>query len=1482
MTKNFKYLFILTFLLVGCDKKENTAPTVTPPGHTPEPHFITDRSGNTFPTGVPIPIKGSVIHPDSIAKPVTIPLQGSPKVVPAHDNVRLAGKPKILQPPSELKVVTPGEDSIPLPKKVEAKGKVVPAVQQPPIPGLPLRFVNAGAVKYNIKYLEAQEGLSSAFVSTIYEDSRGHLWFGTSGGGVSRYDGVSFTHYAKKEGLSYTAQVKLEDSQGNLWLKLDNGVARYDGQAFTTYTEKEGFNGTGVSSIIEDGKGDIWFGTSKGASRYEPGEADTDGVFTHFTDREGLANGGVRGILEDKQGRLWFGTNQGAYFYDGVSFSFTQFFAEEGSMGIKPLMKDSRGHLWFGTTGSGVIRYDGTHFFQYTTEEGLAHNYVNAGLEDDLGNIWLGTNYGISCFDGTHFTNYRMDQGLSYAGISGIGQDGNGNLWFGTMGFGVNRLDIKKNFMSLVLPWVLATHVDKRGNIWFGSFDLGVICYDGKNFTYYTEKEGLISNQVRTIAEDSEGALWFGTGKGASRYVPATDGTLGTFTNYTSKEGLSGNSIYEIVADKQGNLWFGFGTSGGGLCRYEPDSNEGRGKFVHYTDKEGMPDRHAFIVVNVDHQDNLWFNNPGGATYFDVSEDGEEGILTYYSKNEGLIHEKVRAIIEDQRHNIWFGTHGGVCYYDGDRFRSIPLKEGWWQHSYRHLGRYNSLLEDHLGRIWVSRERALSLLVSQPDLQDLQNDVSSASSNNPKDHFQIYDFGIDDGLMAIGYTPQSVSMDDKDRIFWGGRHGSDMLDLTHFELPAEPPKVYLNHIQIEGQSIDFRRLADSTYRDSILLRKELSDRFDAVAAFYNYPLNMELPHDLNHITFHFTGIDWAAPEEIKYSYLLEGLDNEWSIPKKENKADYQNIPPGNHTLKVKAIGAAQEWSEVFEYTFTMRPPWYWAWWSKTLYLLLFLGGLYSFYQFQLKRRLAAAETRRLKELDQVKTKLYTNITHEFRTPLTIINGMAKQLQAQVGESAKEGLAMIHRNGQQLLRLINQMLDLSKLESGKLQLNLIQGNIIPYLRYVIESFHSFAELKNIRLHFHSEEEELIMDHDPENMLNVISNFLSNAIKFTEEGGDVYINLTRETINDSSNLIIQIRDTGIGISEDRLPDIFDRFYQVDDSSTRKGEGTGIGLALTKELVKLMNGDINVNSKLGKGTAFTISLPITQEAKPAATDSLNVKVTEEALAYAPHAEKKEANIPISTKNDPYTLLIVEDNIDVVKYLLSCLEGHYQLEVAYNGQEGIEKALEIIPDIIVSDVMMPDKDGFELCDYLKNDEKTSHIPIVLLTAKVDIESKIAGLKRGADAYIPKPFDQEELLVQLENLIQLRKKLQARYQRELPLLISKNESLGMEDSFLQKIKNLVETHSLESDFDITKLAYKAGMSRVQLFRKIKALTGKSPSIFVRTIRLQKAKMLLLTTKLNISEITYEVGFNNPAYFSRIFKEEYGKSPTEFLEEKNR
>lgn len=652
---------------------------------------------------------------------------------------------------------------------------------------------------------------------------------------------------------------------------------------------------------------------------------------------------------------------------------------------------------------------------------------------------------------------------------------------------------------------------------------------------------------------------------------------------------------------------------------------------------------------------------------------------------------------------------------------------------------------------------------------------------------------------------------------------------------------------------------------------------DTVIQFFNN-LSTTSVFDLyshnKYFSFDYFIPDFRDTENNTYKTWLEGYESSWSDPTKSNTIRYDNLPPGDYILHIQG-GITPDYyqSSEVQLKINVHQIWYKALWAYYLYAGALFYFIFWLNRYIVNQQLTKAESERFKELDSLKSRLYTNITHEFRTPLTVIMGMTNNIQGYSHE--KE---LIQRNSQNLLQLINQLLDLSKLDSGSLRVSFVAADIVNYIQYLTESFYSLAREKNIQLTFYPEIKELVMDYDVEKIQHIVYNLLTNAIKFTPKEGKVILHLKKVDNNAGSFLQMKVSDTGIGISKENLPNIFDRFYQVESSNYRKESGTGIGLALTKELVEMVGGKIVVISNLNFGTEFEILLPITLTSTPLNKEG-DRKDTTQSSIIKNVAIISNSPVPLDRSNKDIelpSLLIIEDNRDVVYYIESILINDYQIEIARNGQLGIDKALEIIPDIIISDVMMPEKDGYEVCAILKSDERSSHIPIILLTAKADPKARIEGLKGGADAYLTKPFDKEELFIRLNKLVELRQLLQEKYSSST--FLKNNKTLmkdpSLNELFLQKLIKVVEGRLDDQDLAVVHLCRAANLSNMQVNRKLKALTGKTPSRFIRSIRLQKAKELLQTTSLNVSEVGYKVGFNDPHFFSRSFSEEFGHPPS--------
>jgi two-component system, sensor histidine kinase ChiS len=1414
-----------------------------------------------LPSGIPVVDAGRRLSPDSFPQAEIVPLKSIPKVITAHPNRRVAGPPKVVEIPAELTVITPGENGVPLPETKPVKGKIVTALQQKPVVVPPFRSKEDAFE--NIQYLENDLGRGSDQMEAICEDSRGFLWLGSSAGAI-RYDGTSMMLYSEKEGMSANMiRAIVEDQKGRLWFATWGGGATcYDGTRFIHFTEKEGMSSNYLYSMIEDSKGNLWFGTyAGGVIRYDGSS------LTIFTQKQGLSDQSVGPMMEDSKGNLWFGTVKGGTCrFDGKSF--THFTEKEGlcSKLVYSITEDRNGNIWFGTY-KGASRFDGKRFTNFTEEQGLIGKFVKSIYEDQKGNIWIANSKGssvvdagVSRFDGQYFTNFTEKEGLGHNRIWKIYGDKKGTIWLAT-GKGITRIrpESFNHFSALngldFEQSVSTTLEDGKGNLWLGTWGSGLIRFDGENFAYFGSETGLKSTIINKILIEKDGTLWLDAGRrGASSF----DGKI--FKHYWV--GFS-DYLNLLLIDSDQNVWF---SVVGGLIKKKGDN-------LTIFDKKEIFGEDLIDNMLEDSQGNLWFGSESGA----IKYDGKAFVR--FTEKEGLSSNSISDIFEDSQGKIWFGTgDAGLNVYDGNRFTHITEKDRLGNNA------IYDITEDSSGNIWVGRYHGMSVLSPVKTWPVALKLKPEAPASLPSGDYFIVNYDTEDGLQGKNYMV--TYLDQKNYLWLGNESGLTKLSMAAFGQNINPPVVYLEHLEIAQQFIDYRKLADTAYQHSIPFGKEVAHLANFVAPFCNHPEKLILPYELNHLTFHFSYPNLEVPHKIQYSYFIEGVDKDWSRPQPEPKAEYRNLSSGTLTIKVRAVRDGQIWSEPFSYTFTIQPPWYRHWLAYLIYILAGGSLLFAIRHYELNRQLARAEARRLAELDQVKNRLYTNITHEFRTPLTVINGMTERLQGQVDFAAREGLKLIKRNGLQLLNLVNQILDLAKLESGSLPVNLVQGDVFVFLKYLLESFRSMAGDKNISLQFKSSPQSFHMDFDPEKLRQIMSNLVQNAIKFTPAGGRVEVAATGA----EDQLRIEVNDNGRGIPPEQLEKIFDRFHQVDDSDTRSGEGTGIGLTLTRELVKLLGGQISVESEVGVGSQFTVLLPVTRQAESVQSENLTVPempvlsgTAEPEPAVAPSSLIPH---PSSLKNLP-TLLIIEDNPDVVQYVSLVLKNDYQLLTASDGKSGLETALAEMPDLILSDVMMPEMDGFEVCRRLKNDLATSHIPVVLLTAKADFESRIEGLELGADAYLAKPFQEKELKIVLKKLLENQERLRQFYTSEA---FFDNKETGTEPDvrlpardreFFERFREVIEAHFDDPDFTAEELSQLMFVSYSTCRRKVKAMTGMAVNEYLRHIRLHRAAQWLLEDPdRSVASIAEAAGYSSHNYFDRDFKKMMGCSPSEYRKKK--
>ncbi|MEK7256292.1 MAG: ATP-binding protein, partial [Bacteroidota bacterium] len=930
----------------------------------------------------------------------------------------------------------------------------------------------------------------------------------------------------------------------------------------------------------------------------------------------------------------------------------------------------------------------------------------------------------------------------------GVFEDKEGTFWI-SLGDGILKVRKRKKLFEnyLSLPVNLSEKLPGGKSI------AGIV--EGKNGEVFTQEfygslyaiapTGAVSqpfsiNIIKSISTAASGTCWMaGKTENIYRLHPFT----GVLNSYRLE--MEAEHVFE---DRQGRIWL---EAGDGIYLFDPLSKT----TVLPPQLESIRLEHCFLLQG---RDELWGFGRQGEGLVKINLEARSPEFTGLLQEKGKAH--LRCVAEAEGGKLWLGTMEGLLLVEpaaGKILESFTSKDGLPSDIIYSIVPDDTPLEGGQGGwLWLGTHNGLCRF--------------DPRSRTAKNYF------VEDGLSHNEFNTFSYLKTTDGKIWMGGLNGLNAFLPADLERETEPPSVL-----VWTKFSKYDRSRDTTFVWQ-------SHLLDPVPELVIQPNEQSL-------TFHFALTSYTDPTKNRYVWYLEGYEPAWknnlASGREKPVANYQNLPPGEYVFRVKATNfRGNPAQNELAIPVTVLQVWYLRWWAISLAAALLTGAVFLVYRFQLQRKLEHREAERLKEMAALKTRLYTNITHEFRTPLTVILGMAERSKSEIGkleigklegqsipssrdESSQfpisqfliSNLDLIARNGGNLLRLVNQMLNLSKLDSGAMTLHLERGEVVGFLKYLIESFHSLANAKNLRLHFLPEIKQCEMDFDAEKLEQVISNLLSNAIKFTPEGGDVYLKLeirnweigaTKPSRNfPISQFLISVRDNGIGIPPDKLPHVFNRFYQVDDTHTRPGEGTGIGLALVKELVKLMNGDISVKSEPGAGAEFTVKLPVRREAPTHASPPDPLKG--EPKRQQPAEIFGEITSELPGVGSPFRgsggdalplLLIIEDNADVANYIASCFDGECQTAFACNGREGIEQAFEIIPDAIISDVMMPEKDGFEVVQALKNDERTSHVPIILLTAKADAASRLEGLERGADDYLSKPFGKKELQVRLRNLL--------------------------------------------------------------------------------------------------------------------------------------
>jgi signal transduction histidine kinase/AraC-like DNA-binding protein/AmiR/NasT family two-component response regulator len=780
---------------------------------------------------------------------------------------------------------------------------------------------------------------------------------------------------------------------------------------------------------------------------------------------------------------------------------------------------------------------------------------------------------------------------------------------------------------------------------------------------------------------------------------------------------------------------------------------------------------------------------------------------------------------------------------------------------------------------------------SKSKLKEFEDKNKAGKLSEMNVYFKNYTY--EDGFLGIGCNTSAI-LEANDGKIWIG--ANDLLTVFHQRDEAVqdtiPPDIQLQHIALFNEKIQWSDL-EKNMDTTIVLGNGVKlnhFRFEGISQWYYLPMKLNLAYKNNFPTFNFIGITMNQPQKVRYQYKLEGFDQHWSGITSHTEAPYGNLPQGNYVFKVKAMNSLGYWSKEYNYAFTVRPPWWKTWWAYSFYALFVSGIIYILFsrqRLQYRLNLETLESEKLKEVDQLKTRFFANISHEFRTPLTLILGQIDSLKTTIQEQRQLGqLDIADRNARRLLELINQLLDLSKLEARSMVLQATEKDVVAFMKSIFFSMQLLADKKQIQLFFESDNAKIPLYFDPDKLEKIYTNLLSNAWKFTPEGGAI---TTTISTGSSDYITIGVSDTGAGIPEDSIPLLFDRFYQVDSSLTRRQQGTGIGLALVKELVDLHHGHIQVRSRVGEGSTFSIRLPVgrahlsTAELMPAkefisGDENWPTNWTGALEAQgAVISQFPEVNVE-GNKRAQTTVLVVEDNPDVRAFIAESLRtmGNHHILQASNGREGLERAREVIPDLILTDVMMPEMDGITFSRLLRADELTSHIPVIMLTAKSGEEEKIEGLQTGIDDYLTKPFNARELLLRVNNLIKIRRELRRRFSSATVIRPAEVSSVSVDQIFLKKVIGIIEANIPNEQFGVEPLSAAVNMSVTHLNRKLNALIDQTAGHLIRSMRMQRAADLLLKNVGNVSEIAYMVGFSVPENFSRSFKQQFNCTPLEY------
>lgn len=1315
--------------------------------------------------------------------------------------------------------------------------------------------------------MNKSKDLSSGSVTSIAQDKDGFMWIGTKSG-LSRYDGTAFRLFNQQNGGLSANDVSAiyVDSKGRMWVATINGLNLFNNnmEQFSSFKYQSNSNysisSNEINTVYEDSDGKIWIGTENGLNQFIEKDSTFVRYFNQNDNEEGVSHNSVKAIFEDDQHNLWIGTFGGGlnklkeHERNFVSLNKQQeaFFPRYINV-IKGLSDEA---LLIGTSGEGLLvfnRHTGLFTPYFKEDKHLeAISIVRAIYKDSAQNIWIGTDgdglIKIAAPADTkpqeilqYVKSNHVQSSLSSNAIYSIFEDNESNLWVGTAWNGINILAHQEaavqNFYSDFQgsnPSPVLSIFKKDNMLWFGTDGYGLNIYDlNSSQTLKFDKSDIGGDYIQLIQEREKGGYFIGTFANGLMIFDPKEGVKRHFKHHLNNaNSLSYHDVRAVIEEENASFWVG--TWGGGLCYYD----EHQEKFRAYKRDENFPksiSNDNVTALTEANDGNIWVGTfGGGLNLFDRSS---AEFVHFVSKPEDvntISSNNIISLLKDTKGNLWIGTwDNGLCRMALDTYKITRFgnPDGIRENT------ITAMLEDEAGNIWISTKNGITKF-----------DYTTQS-------FERFP-------QLNGEYHINASFKDGKMLYFGNNEGVVAFDSEKISSTAKEPDIRLTGFKLFNKNV---HIGDGT---NVLDKNILYEDF------------IELQHNHSVITFEFTTLKFPVAN-YEYAIKLENFDEEWREIGAQQSATFTNLAPGNYTFKVKAKSPGSNWETTYKaIDLLVHKPLWKMWWAYIGYTIVFVFLLYLFYRYtiqweKLKNNLRLEKVTREKEreLNKLKLKFFTNVSHEIRTPVTLILGAVNRIAEDIPDRKFDAVQEVRRNSKHLLQLVNELLDFRKLESEGVKLKATRGNFVEFVKEIYLSFTSHAANLNLDYRFLTEKEHIELWFDRNQMEKVVYNLLSNAFKYTDAGGAVTVNIR----GNEQQVHLSVADTGRGIPETKLDKIFKRFYQSDNNFLLKKEGFGIGLSIARNIVKLHSGEILVKSEVNKGTEFLVKLKCGEKhlrSNQKIAEFNDNETIEHYIAMAP--EEKEN--PVFTEGlKATTILIVEDNQGIRNYLQELLEPYFETIIqASNGKEALQIAISHIPDLIISDIMMPEMDGIALTKALKTDMRTSHIPIILLTARTSLVYKKEGFETGADDYITKPFSESLLKTRIVNLLKTRQALREKFQLE-SLSEPRNLPINTPDqAFLTELTKILEDNldndALKAEF----IAKEIGISHSVVYKKIKSLTGMSLVEFIRDFRLKRAAQLLEQYDLPVTDVCYKVGFSDRRYFSQMFKKRFGKTPSEF------